>query len=75
MAAILIKNVPDSLKRELKRQAERNHRSMNQQALAMLEQAVHFAKPIKFPKPIKTRKPISGEEVVRMIRRFRDGGE
>jgi len=40
MAALVIKNLPDSLHRRLKEEAARNRRSMTQQALAILENAL-----------------------------------
>lgn len=40
MAALVIKNLPDSLHRRLKEEAARNRRSMTQQALAILEHAL-----------------------------------
>jgi len=40
VAALVIKNLPDSLHRRLKEEAARNRRSMTQQALAILERAL-----------------------------------
>jgi plasmid stability protein len=40
MAAITIKDVPEHLHRKLKAQAKANHRSLNREAIACLEQAV-----------------------------------
>jgi plasmid stability protein len=37
MATMTIKNVPDPVYRELKRQAARHHRSLNQEVIALLE--------------------------------------
>lgn len=37
MATMTIKNIPDSVYRELKRQAARHHRSLNQEVIALLE--------------------------------------
>jgi antitoxin FitA len=36
-----IKNVPDDLAAQLKARAQRNHRSMQREMLAILEEAVH----------------------------------
>jgi plasmid stability protein len=72
MATLLIKNVPESLKRRLKQEAHRQRRSMNQQALVLLERGLRVPVAIKFPDPIKTLRPVSGDEVVQMIRRARD---
>jgi plasmid stability protein len=37
MATMTIKNIPDPVYRELKRQAARHHRSLNQEVIALLE--------------------------------------
>lgn len=41
MAALLLKNIPPELHRGLKRRAERNRRSLTQEAFAILEAAIH----------------------------------
>ena len=43
MATLTLKNVPDALHRRLKAQAERNHRSLNREAIRLLEDAVATA--------------------------------
>lgn len=40
MTSITIKNIPDDLYAELKRQAEANRRSLNSEAIVCLERAV-----------------------------------
>lgn len=40
MATLTLKNVPDDLHRQLKARAERNHRSLNREAIRLLEQSV-----------------------------------
>lgn len=37
MATVTIKNIPEPVYRELKRQAARHHRSLNQEVIALLE--------------------------------------
>jgi plasmid stability protein len=39
MATVTIKNIPEPVYRELKRQAARHHRSLNQEVIAVLESA------------------------------------
>ncbi len=39
MSALTIKNVPKEIHERLKKQAEKNHRSLNQEILHVLEQA------------------------------------
>ena len=46
MATLTLKNVPDDLHRRLKARAERNHRSLNREAIRCLEESVaHAASP------------------------------
>lgn len=40
MATLTLKNVPDDLHRRLKARAERNHRSLNREAIRCLEASV-----------------------------------
>jgi plasmid stability protein len=40
MASVLIKNLPDTLHRQLKERAERHHRSLNKELIALIETAV-----------------------------------
>ncbi len=72
MTAILLKNVPEALRQRLQERAKRNRRSMNQEALVILEQAlpepVNLGSLLDF-KPIKLNRPI---DVVAEIRRARD---
>jgi plasmid stability protein len=40
MASVLIKNLPDELHRQLKLRAQRHHRSLNKELIALIETAV-----------------------------------
>jgi len=40
MASVLIKNLPDELHQQLKLRAQRNHRSLNKELIALIETAV-----------------------------------
>ena len=75
MSGLLIKDFPPELHRKLKEEAERHHRSMTRQALALLEQAlsgrVKNAADV-LPKPLKPAKPILSGDVVSVIRKGRD---
>ena len=55
MSSLLIKNIPDDLKKKLKEQAELNHRSMNKQVVSLLEQAVARPSVASLPPPIKLK--------------------
>ena len=46
MATLNVKNFPDSLYEALQSQAEREHRSVAQQVVHLLEQAMNGAKPL-----------------------------
>ena len=75
MAGLLIKDFPPELHRKLKAEAERHHRSMTWQALALLEQAL--AAPTRdaanlLPNPLKPVKPVTPGDVVAIIRKSRD---
>lgn len=41
MAQIALRGIPDPLHQELRRSAARNHRSLNREILARLEESVH----------------------------------
>ncbi len=40
MSTLVIKNLPEHLHAALKSQAQRNHRSLNKEAVALIEQAI-----------------------------------
>jgi plasmid stability protein len=40
MSTLVVKNLPEELHEKLRRQAKRNHRSLNKEAVAVLEQAL-----------------------------------
>ncbi len=75
MAAILIKRIPPGIHRRLKLQAERHHRSMNGEILAILEEKLEGAKQTELPPPLKPLRPISGGEIVKTIRLIREQGQ
>lgn len=60
MAGLAIKKLPSALHQRLKQRAARNHRSMTQEVLAVLEQALG-AEPTapKAPPPFKGRFPLT----------------
>jgi hypothetical protein len=55
MPALLIKNIPREVHEWLKREAERNRRSMTQQAIVVFEERMRHFHPVKFPPPVRTR--------------------
>ena len=69
MASITLKDVPKRLHRQLRARAARNRRSLNQEALACLEQAI-VAEPVDVDALLRTAramrarvKPISHAEI------------
>jgi hypothetical protein len=55
MPSLLIKDVPQEIHDWLKREAERNRRSMTQQAIVIFEERMKRFHPVKFPPPLQTR--------------------
>lgn len=56
MSTLVIKNLPEHLHAALKSQAQRNHRSLNKEAVALIEQAIAAPRTApKLPPPIKLK--------------------
>ena len=58
MPSITVKNIPETIYKKLKKQAEAQHRSMNSEIIACLEQSVN---------PIR----VSPDEILRQARMMR----
>ncbi len=71
MPALLIKDIPREIHDWLKREAEKNRRSMTQQAIVLLEERMRRFRPVKFPAPTITRTPLSAEFIERAKREGR----
>jgi len=77
---ISIKNAPDDLVRLLKERAQRNHRSMQREALAILEEAVQRPRrltPTQLlaeARNLNMNMPDEAAELVRKMRDARHGG-
>jgi hypothetical protein len=61
MSSLLIKDVPREVHEWLKREAERNRRSMTQQAIVVFEERMRRFQPVKFPAPLRTRTLLTAE--------------
>ena len=61
MPAFVIKDLPIEIHRRLKDEATRHHRSMTQQAIVILEQGLHRARPIPTFKAYKGSFPLTNE--------------
>lgn len=53
MPALVIKELPSELHRRLKEEAAQHHRSMTQEAIVILEQALHRVRPVPAFKPFR----------------------
>lgn len=72
MAALVLKDVPRDLHRWLKEEAERNRRSMTQQAILILEQArSRPLPPVPPPAAIKPLKPYTQSWLSKAMREGR----
>jgi hypothetical protein len=72
VSALLIKSIPPDIHQRLRLQAERHHRSMNREVLAILEENLDAPPAAELPPPVRPLRPVSGEEIVRIIRHMRD---
>ncbi len=61
MPALVIKDLPVEIHRRLKEEGNRNHRSMTQQAIYILEQGVRRVRPIPPVKAYRGRFPLTNE--------------
>lgn len=76
MPSLLIKDVPHEIHAWLKREAERNRRSMTQEALVVFEEKMAYTfKPVPkmiHDRSIRLRKPMPADWVVSAIREGRE---
>jgi plasmid stability protein len=61
MPALVIKDLPAVLHRRLKEDAVQHHRSMTQQAIFILEQALHRVRPIGEFTPYRGAFPLTND--------------
>jgi hypothetical protein len=71
MASLLIKDIPPEVHAWLKREAERNRRSMTQQAIVVFEERMRHFRPVSFPPPVRTRTVLTAEFIDRAKREGR----
>ena len=74
MSTIVIRGLPEALHQRLKAQAKRNHRSLNKEAVALLEQQLGSARPTaKLAPPLRLKAgPVTIGQIERAISRGRD---
>ena len=63
MAALLIKDLPADVHTWLKREAERNRRSMTQQVIVLFEERMRSFRPVHFGPPVKLSEPLTDDFV------------
>lgn len=73
MSAFLVKDLPPVLHDRLRQEAERHHRSMNREVIAILEKELGGARPMALPPPVKLKKPVDPQWIADIIREARDG--
>lgn len=61
MPGLLIKSIPREVHEWLKREAERNRRSMTQQAIVVFEERMRRFQPVRFPPPVRTRTVLTAQ--------------
>jgi hypothetical protein len=74
MPALMLRDIPVFLYSRLKEEALRNNRSMNKQAVSLLEKALLPPPKLNisdFPKPIKPRLPVNDTFIRKAIARSR----
>ncbi|MEI6808963.1 MAG: hypothetical protein WCN95_09580 [bacterium] len=71
MAALLIKDLPVDIHVWLKQEAQRNRRSMTQQAIVLFEERMQKFQQIHWSRPFKTRTPLTDEFITRAKKRGR----
>jgi len=69
MANLLIKNMPEALRDKLQKTAKQHQRSMNQQAIKLLTDAMDAAKSL--PKPMRIKTPLNNSFINRAKRQGR----
>jgi plasmid stability protein len=67
MSTLVVRNLPEPLQAQLKARALANHRSVNKEVVALIEQALQAParSPVELPPPIKLRggRMLSIEEI------------
>lgn len=71
MSALLLRDVPESIRRRIKVEARKNRRSMTQEALVLLEQGLRTRRAVRLPRPIKPARPIDHDWLVKTMKEGR----
>lgn len=73
MPAIIVRDLPPVLHQRLKQEAERHHRSMNREIIAIIEKEFQAPMRMELPPPVKGKAPVDGRWIAQAIRDARDG--
>lgn len=73
MPAFLVKNLPPALHERLRHAAAKHHRSMNREAIAILEKELEVPEQGDLLPPAAPSKPLSAAWVRETVRAMREG--
>ena len=72
MSVVVVRDLPPVLHQRLKQEAERHHRSMNREIIAIIERELEEDQPAMLPALVKPLVPVSGRGIAAAIRAARD---
>ena len=72
MSAVVVRDLPPSIHQRLKLEAERHHRSMNREIIAILEKELQNPARTELPPSVKPLVPVDGRDIADFIRKARD---
>jgi len=70
--AIVVRDLPPAIHQRLKQEAERHHRSMNREIIAILEKELGATGSAPLPEPVQLKKAVDPRWIADMIREARD---
>jgi len=73
MAAVVVRGLPPALHQRLKQEAERHHRSMNREIIAILESELERPPVTVVGEPVVPSRPLSAAWVRETTRALREG--
>ena len=72
MSAVVVRDLPPILHQRLKKEAERHHRSMNREIIAIIEKELTGPALMDIRRPVVPSKPLSAAWVSETTRKMRD---
>ena len=67
MPSLILRDIPEEVHERLRARAERNHRSMTREAVAILEKELGASGPVRLPPAVVPLRPLTAEEIDRAI--------